>query len=167
MFVGPGLTKSEKRFAIPFLVFMTFFFMLGCWFSFTFVFPAALDYLISWNSGLSLNAYTRSSYLSLLFALVIGMGACFETPMIIFFLAKIGLVTPKFLLSKFKYAVIIIFTLAAIITPTPDPWIQTCLAGPMLALYLLGIGAAFLVRKKTDEEEDASSIGNLPAGPGE
>lgn len=151
-FVAPGLTKKEKRFAIPFLIFMTFFFMGGCYFSFTRVFPYALDYLIGWN-GEGLDAYTRSSYLSLLFAFVLGMGASFEMPMIIFFLAKIGLVTPKFLLAKFKYAVILIFTLAAIITPTPDIWMQTFLAGPMLVLYLLGVGAAYFVKRKEDDEE--------------
>lgn len=154
-FVAPGLTKKEKRFAVPFIIFMAIFFMGGCYFSFTKVFPYALDYLIGWN-GEGLDAYTRSSYLSLLFAFVLGMGASFELPMIIFFLAKIGLVTPKFLLQKFKYAVILVFTLAAIITPTPDIWMQTFLAVPMLVLYLLGIGAAYVVVKK-EPKQDAST----------
>ena len=91
-FVAPGLTKKERRFAIPFIIFMALFFVIGCYFSFTQVFPTALEYLIGWNDDNSFNAYTRSSYLSLLFAFVMGMGASFETPLVIFFLAKIGLV---------------------------------------------------------------------------
>ena len=157
-FVAPGLTKKEKFFAIPFLIFMAVFFIIGCVFSFAYVYPFALDYLIGWNDT-GLNAYTRTSYLSLLFSFVIGMGASFEMPLVIFFLAKIGLVTPQFLLAKFKWAIIGIFTLAAIITPTPDIYMQTFLAGPMIGLYLLGVAAAFLVtRKKTSIEPEEEVI---------
>lgn len=155
-FVSPGLTKKEKRFAIPFVIFMAVFFMVGCYFSFTQVFPYALDYLIGWNAE-GLDAYTRSSYLSLLFAFVLGMGASFELPLVIFFLAKVGVVTPRFLIAKFKYAVILIFTLAAIITPTPDIWMQTFLAVPMLGLYLLGVGAAYLVKRKEAKQAEAEA----------
>ena len=153
-FVAPGLTRREKLFAIPFLTFMAFFFIAGCVFSFYVVFPMALEYLLSWNDN-GLSAYTRSSYLSLLFAFVMGMGASFQTPLIIFFLAKIGIVTPRFLLAKFRYAVVIIFVIAAFITPTPDFYTQTILALPMLLLYLAGVGAAFLVdTKKQDTADD-------------
>ncbi|PIE90302.1 MAG: twin-arginine translocase subunit TatC [Acidobacteria bacterium] len=152
-FVAPGLTRKEKFFAIPFLIFMSFFFIAGCLFSFYFVFPYALEYLMSWNDT-GFDAYTRTYYLSLLFAFVLGMGASFETPMVIFFLAKIGLVTPGFLLKHFKWAVIISFVIAAIITPTPDMIMQTALAGPMIILYLFGIGAAYFVAKKEEEEEE-------------
>ena len=159
-FVSPGLTKKEKRFARPFLFFMALFFLVGCWFSFTMVYPYALNYLIGWNEG-NVDAYTRSSYLSLLFAFILGMGASFEMPLLIFFLAKLGLVTPKFLLDKFKYAVLLIFTLAAIITPTPDIYMQTFLAVPMLALYLLGVGLAWFVRKKDQQSQEKSE--DLPS----
>lgn len=151
-FVAPGLEKKEKRFAIPFLIFMALFFLLGCWFSFVRVYPYALKYLISWNVD-SLDAYTRTSYLSLLFAFVLGMGASFEMPLLIFFLAKIGLVTPRFLIRHFKYAVLLVFTMAAIITPTPDIYMQTFLAVPMLVLYLLGVAAAFFVQKKSAKKD--------------
>jgi len=157
-FVAPGLTRKEKFFAIPFLTFMALFFISGCLFSFVYVYPFALEYLIGWND-MGFNAYTRTSYLSLLFAFVIGMGASFEMPLVIFFLAKIGLVTPGFLMAKFKWAIVGIFTLAAIITPTPDIYMQTCLAGPMILLYLLGVGAAYFVtrkNKKEEEEEDGA-----------
>jgi sec-independent protein translocase protein TatC len=156
-FVAPGLTPSEKRFAIPFIIFMAIFFMAGCLFSFTQIFPIALDFLVGWNDQ-NLNAFTRSSYLSLLFALVLGMGASFEMPLVIYFLARIGIVTPQFLLRQFKYAVLIIFTVAAIITPTPDPWTQTFLAGPMLLLYLLGIALAYTVPKPKPVEDGEIAV---------
>ena len=81
------------------------------------------------------------------------MGASFQMPMVIFFLARIGLVTPRFLIAKFRYAVLIIFIVAAIITPTPDFYTQTVLAVPMLLLYLAGVGAAALVVRKKKKEE--------------
>ena len=157
-FVAPALTKKEKRFAIPFIVFMALFFISGCLFSFQYVFPHALGYLIQWNMD-ELSAFTRSSYLQLLFLFVIGMGISFELPLILFFLAKIGLVNYRFLLDKFRYAVLIIFIAAAIITPTPDPFLQTFMAAPILLLYLLGTFLAWTVYKKDEEEttEDSSS----------
>jgi sec-independent protein translocase protein TatC len=151
-FVAPGLEKEEKRFAIPFLTFMTVFFLIGCWFSFSVVFPIALEYFMEWNTD-SLHAYTRSSYVKLLFLFIIGMGASFEMPLLIFFLAKIGLVTPRFLIDKFRYAIILIFTVAAIITPTPDIYLQSALALPMVALYFVGVGAAWFVQKQPKEDE--------------
>jgi sec-independent protein translocase protein TatC len=153
-FVAPGLEAKERRFAIPFLWFLSAFFIIGCLFSFFQVFPYALEYLIGWNDT-GLNAYTRTSYLSLLFAFVIGMGASFELPLVIFFLAKIGLVTPAFLMAKFKWAIVLIFTFAAIITPTPDVYMQTFLAGPMILLYLLGVAAAYLVRRRPEGEAES------------
>ncbi len=152
-FVSPGLEKHEKQFAIPFLFFMAIFFMIGCWFSFSVVFPYVLNFLISWNEG-GVDAYTRSRYLSLLFGFVLGLGSCFEMPLLIFFFAKIGVVTPQFLLAKFKYAVLAIAILAAIITPTPDIPTQCIVGIPLICLYLIGVGAAFLVRKKPEVEED-------------
>lgn len=171
-FVAPALTKQEKLFAVPFVIFMALFFMAGCLFSFKYVFPYALSYLMDWNAG-ELNAFTRSSYLHMLFLFVMGMGVSFELPLVLLFLAKVGLVTSKFLLDKFRYAVVIIFIAAAIITPTPDPFMQTFLAAPILLLYLLGTFLAWLVQKKEDEAfetalegegDDATAVDDLPRG---
>ncbi|MCB1049617.1 MAG: twin-arginine translocase subunit TatC [Acidobacteria bacterium] len=151
-FVAPGLSRKEKRVAIPFFFFMAFFFMAGCAFSFFQVVPNVIDFLLSWNDGGSSNI-TRSAYLSTLFTFVLGMGTCFEIPIVIFVLGKLGIVSPRFLMAKFKYAILIIFIIAAIITPTPDVFTQTLFAGPMIVLYLLGVGAAWLVRPKEKEEE--------------
>lgn len=168
-FVAPGLTKGEKFFAIPFLIFMTLFFVVGCLFSFLYVFPTALEYLITYAyyQGETGAQVTRNNYLSILFAFVLGMGASFELPLVIFFLAKIGLVSPKFLMQKFQYAVLIVFTISAIITPTPDPYIQTFLAVPMLLLYLLGVGAAALVYRKKKDEDASPALEDGLDGEGE
>ncbi len=157
-FVAPALTKQEKWFAVPFIIFMALFFIAGCLFSFKYVFPKALSYLMEWN-GSELNAFTRSSYLHMLFLFVMGMGISFELPLVLLFLAKVGLVTSSFLLDKFRYAVVIIFIAAAIITPTPDPFMQTFLAAPILLLYLLGTFLAWLVQKKEDEAFEAAIEG--------
>ena len=91
---------------------------------------------------------TIDDYFSFSSMIVLASGAVFETPILIFFLARFGIVTPAFLLQKFKYAVVLSFILAAIVTPTPDMVTQTALAVPMIALYLLGIAVAFLFGKK-------------------
>jgi len=157
-FVAPGLTKSEKRFARPFVTFLAILFVLGCAFSFLQVFPSALDFLLKYDYDSQAKLIERSKYLGLLFAFVLGMGLCFELPMVLFFLAKIGLTSPKFLLEKFKYAVLIIFIVAAVLTPTPEPTIQIIFAAPLLVLYLLGVGAAWLVYREKDQVTDEEDI---------
>jgi sec-independent protein translocase protein TatC len=80
--------------------------------------------------------------------MILATGLVFETPILIFFLARLGIVTPAFLMQKFKYAVVAAFIIAAIVTPTPDMVTQTALALPMIGLYALGIGIAYLFGKK-------------------
>jgi sec-independent protein translocase protein TatC len=91
---------------------------------------------------------TIDDYFSFASMLVLASGLVFETPILIFFLARLGIVTPAFLLQKFKYAVVLAFVIAAIVTPTPDMVTQSALALPMIALYLLGIGIAFVFGKR-------------------
>jgi sec-independent protein translocase protein TatC len=87
---------------------------------------------------------TVDEYLSFASKMILGMGLVFETPILIFFLARLGIVTPRFQMKNFKYAILIIFIISAIITPTPDMVTQTALAVPMIGLYLLGVLIAFL-----------------------
>ncbi len=164
-FVAPGLTREEKRFAGGFITFMAIFFLVGCLFSFYQLFPAILEFLLSWNNDGESN-YTRSKYLDILIGFVLGTGLCFELPLVIYFLAKVRIVNARFLLAKFKYAILIIFVLAAVITPTPDPYTQSLLAAPMLLLYLLGVALAATVKAKPappvkDEDDEDQNIGLL------
>jgi sec-independent protein translocase protein TatC len=100
--------------------------------------------------GKNFNAViTINEYLGTATKIIMGLGLCFEMPILIFFLARMGVVSEKWLLAKFKYAVLIIFIIAAIITPTPDVATQCVFALPMILLYLLGIAIAWVFRKRS------------------
>ena len=93
---------------------------------------------------------TVDDYFGFASTIILATGVVFETPMLIFFLARLGIVTPAFLMQKFKYAVVLAFVISAIITPTPDMVTQAALAIPMILLYLLGTGVAFIFAKKVE-----------------
>lgn len=147
LFIAPGLYKRERRYAAPFIIFATLFFLAGGWFGYAKVFPLACRFFIEMGQDFK-QVITVDEYFSFASKLILGMGLVFETPILIFFLARLGIVTPGFLLRNFKYAFLIIFIVAAVITPTPDMVTQTALALPMLGLYLLGILIAYLFVKK-------------------
>jgi sec-independent protein translocase protein TatC len=151
MFVAPGLYRRERRYAGPFIVFATLFFLAGGYFGYRTVFPMACKFFLEMGSQFQ-QVITIDEYFSLASKMILGMGLVFETPILIFFLARIGIVTPAFLIQKFKYAVVIIFIIAALITPTPDMVTQAALALPMILLYLIGIGISYLFGKKPSGE---------------
>jgi sec-independent protein translocase protein TatC len=148
-FVAPGLYSRERRYAAPFIVFATLFFVAGGYFGYEVVFPMACKFFLDTGAHFE-TMITIDEYFSLANKMILGMGLVFETPILIFFLSRIGLVTPAFLVQKFKYAVVIIFIIAAVMTPTPDMVTQAALALPMILLYLLGIGISYLFGKKVD-----------------
>ena len=143
-FVAPGLYSHEKAYAIPFIVMGTLFFIGGAAFGHYVLFPTTFGFLIQFGGEDMQFLPKVDEYYSFYSWFLLGLGVVFQTPVIIFVLARIGLVTPAFLIAHFKYAVLVSFVLAAIITPTPDVMAQTMLAVPMLALYLLGIAVAWL-----------------------
>ncbi|MDQ6894359.1 MAG: twin-arginine translocase subunit TatC [Acidobacteriota bacterium] len=148
LFIAPALYRKERRYVWPFVVFGVLFFVGGCAFAYYVAFPGVVAFLVG-NVGSHFNAViTINEYLSTASKLILGLGACFETPILIFFLARMGVVTPRWLMAKFKYAILVIFIIAAIITPTPDVATQCVFAFPMIALYLLGVGVAWLFRKR-------------------
>ncbi|MDX1583962.1 MAG: twin-arginine translocase subunit TatC [Thermoanaerobaculia bacterium] len=138
LFISPGLYPRERRWAAPFIFFSSLFFLAGGYFGYRVILPLACGFFIQMGEDFQ-NVLTIDSYFAFAFKLVVGMAVVFETPILIFFLSKLGIVTPRFLMRNFKYAVVIIFILAAIITPTPDPVTQSTLAVPMILLYLLGV----------------------------
>ena len=147
LFVAPALYRKEKRHVVPFLLFGVFFFLAGCAFGYYEAFPLVVGFLV--GMGKDFNAViTINEYLSTAMKIVLGLGICFEMPILIFFLARIGVVSERWLLKKFKYAVLIIFIIAAVITPTPDVTTQCVFAVPMILLYLLGVGVAWLFKKR-------------------
>ncbi|HMF08832.1 MAG TPA: twin-arginine translocase subunit TatC [Thermoanaerobaculia bacterium] len=147
LFIAPALYRKEKKYVFPFITAGVFFFLSGCAFGYYEAFPVVVRFLV--GVGKNFNAViTINEYLSTATKIIMGLGLCFEMPILIFFLARMGLVSERFLLAKFKYAVLVIFIIAAIVTPTPDIATQCVFALPMIALYLLGIAIAWVFRKK-------------------
>ena len=148
-FVAPGLYKNERWLAAAFIFFGTVFFAAGGAFGFYVAVPLSVQWLV--GLGTSFKAQlTLASAFSFLSRVVIGMGAVFELPIVIVFLARVGLVTPRSLMKYFRHAVIAIAIIAAVITPTGDALTMSVFAVPMILLYLLGVGVAWLVAKKKD-----------------
>lgn len=151
-FVSPGLYRKERLYAIPFVVFGTMFFAGGGAFAYYVAFPFAVDFLVQMGAAFE-PVITVDRYFRFLMVVVLGLGLMFELPLVIFFLAQIGVVTPRFLMRHFRWAVLLIFVAAALITPTPDV-VNLCLfALPTIGLYLLGVGAAALVGRKSGSAE--------------
>jgi sec-independent protein translocase protein TatC len=147
-FVAPGLYANEKKFVIPFVVLSTVFFTSGAAFAHYVAFPWAMQFFASFERE-DMHFLPRiAPVFSMYVKTVLAMGLVFELPTVVFFLAKVGIATPGWLLRNFKYAVLIIVIAAAILTPGTDPVSQMMMAGPMIVLYVLSIGIAWLVGKK-------------------
>jgi sec-independent protein translocase protein TatC len=155
LFIAPGLYQKEKRFVIPFMSATIGLFLAGAAFGYFFVFPGALKILI-FGFGKDFNPIiTIEEYTGLFLSIILGLGVSFELPILIFFLALFGIVSPKFLLKNVRYAILAVFLVAAIICPSPDPATMCIYAIPMLALYLVGIAVAWWVhpsRKRKAKE---------------
>ncbi len=147
LFISPGLYKRERRYAAPFIIFATLFFLAGGYFGYRYLLPGTCAFFIETGKQFK-QMITIDDYFSFASVIILATGLVFETPILIFFLARLGIVTPAFLLQKFKYAVVLSFIISAVVTPTPDMVTQTALALPMIGLYLLGIGIAFVFGKK-------------------
>ncbi len=151
-FISPALEKKEKRFAIPFIFLSTIFFLIGGWFGYKIVFPYACKFFLDIGKDFTA-VITVSQYLSLATKVLLGIALTFELPVLIFFLSRFGIVTPKFLLKYFKYFILIAFIIAAVITPTPDMITQSVIALPLIALYGIGIIIALIFGKKKKKDE--------------
>lgn len=147
LFISPGLYTHEKRFAIPFVLSATVLFLIGAAFSHYIAFPWTWGFFLSWQNEymqfLPTIGFTFSIYVKMLLA----FGAMFQMPVLVFFLARMGVVTPKFLIRNFKYALLIIFILGAVLSPGTDVVSQALMAGPMLVLYGLSIVVAWIFGK--------------------
>src|SRR4029453_10696821 len=161
-FVAPGLYKHEKAYAVPFIAAGSVFFFAGAAFGHYFLFPITFRFLVEFGGSDMQFLPKVGEYYTFYSWFLLGLGLVFQLPVVIFVLARIGLVTPGFLLRKFKYAILIAFVVAAVITPTPDVVTQSLLALPMLGLYLLGVGVAALFGKPP--RASAESEGSAGAG---
>jgi sec-independent protein translocase protein TatC len=145
-FISPGLYRKERRYAFPFIFFASVFFIAGGYFGYRFILPATCQFFIETGKEFK-QVVTVDDYFSFASLIILAAGIIFETPILIFFLARLGIVTPAFLMQKFKYAVVLSFIVAAVVTPTPDIVTQAALAVPMIVLYLVGAGVAYVFAK--------------------
>jgi sec-independent protein translocase protein TatC len=137
-FVAPGLYEHERRYSFPFLISSTVLFLLGGLFAYVVILPIALHFLIAQGGELWKPTITLSNYLAFCMRLILAAGLIFEFPVLMYFLVKIGVVTPEFLIKNRKYAVLVAFIVSAILTP-PDVFSQVLLAVPLFLLFEVSI----------------------------
>jgi sec-independent protein translocase protein TatC len=147
-FVAPGLYQREKRVALPFSVAASAFFVSGAAFCYWIVFPVAFTFFLGEFTSIGVAAQIRvSEYLTFSSRMLLAFGVTFELPVVTFFLARLGLVTHRMLASSWRYSIIIIFIVAGVLTPGPDVASQMLMAAPLLVLYVLSIGVAYMVAR--------------------
>ena len=153
LFIAPGLYENEKKLVLPFVTAATMMFLMGASFCYYIVVPLGFDFLINFGTQLFKALPSIGEYVSFFTKLLFGFGLAFELPVITFFFAKLGFVTDKSLISFFRYAIIIIFLVAALLTP-PDLLTQFLMAGPLIILYGVSILVARAVNPDLGEDED-------------
>ena len=147
LFVAPGLYRNEKRYVVPFMVSTVGLFLAGGFFGYRLVYPQALRFLIEFSKQFT-PMITIEEYSQLFLTIIVGMGVIFEMPILVFFLSLMGIVTAGWMWHNLRYSVLVIFIIAAILTPTTDILNMCIFAAPMVALYVLSIAIAWLVHPK-------------------
>jgi sec-independent protein translocase protein TatC len=160
LFIAPGLYKHERSAVTGFIFFGSLLFACGVAFSYFIMLPQMLNFLVHFtNDGSIAPLIDVDEYFSLILVCMVGIGAIFEMPVIIYILSLFGLVTPKFLLKNFRYAMLIITVAAAIITPTPDATTMLIFMIPMVALYFVSVAVSyFVVRKKRAKQAAEAAV---------
>ena len=144
LFIAPGLYRKEKRYVMPFLLSTVGLFTAGGLFGYKMVYPASLDFLIGYGQRFQ-PMITIGEYTKLFVTIILGLGLIFEMPILVFFLALMRVITARWMLRNLRYSILAIFVVAAVITPTADVLNMCLFAAPMLALYALSMGVAWLV----------------------
>jgi len=154
LFISPGLYRHERRYVLPFMFSTVGLFLAGGFFGYKLVYPAALDFLIGYGKQFQ-PMITIGEYTDLFLTVIIGLGVVFELPILVFFLALMGIVSAGWMWRNVRYSILVIFIIAAILTPTTDILNMCIFAAPMVALYLLSIGIAWLVHPKQRKARQA------------
>ena len=161
-FVEPGLIDRERRTAIPFVLAATVFFVSGAAFCYVYVFPVGYAFVLAEYANIGIAPQIRiSEYLSFAARMLLAFGITFELPVVTFFLARLGLVDHRMLLRGTRYAIVVVFIVAAVLTPGPDIASQMLMAAPLLVLYVLSIGVAYVFGRR--KKQPAESDDTLPA----
>jgi sec-independent protein translocase protein TatC len=143
LFIAPGLYRNEKRYVLPFVLSTVALFVAGGAFGYRMVYPASLDFLIGYGQRFQ-PMITIGEYTKLFVTIIVGLGLIFEMPVLVFFLALMRVISARWMWRNLRYAVLAIFILAAIVTPTADVLNMCLFAAPMLGLYAISIGVAWL-----------------------
>jgi sec-independent protein translocase protein TatC len=153
LFIAPGLYKHERSAVVGFVGSSFFLFLAGVASAYYFMLPRLLTFLVTFQGPRSTFSplISINEYFDLLLMVLLGVGLIFEMPILIFFLAYFGIVTPKFLIKNFRYAIVIITIIAAIIAPTPDATTMLVFMAPMILLYMLGVGVAWVVVRRRQQ----------------
>jgi sec-independent protein translocase protein TatC len=157
-FIAPGLYRNERRYVMPFMVSTVGLFLAGGYFGYKMVYPGALDFLIRF-SGQFQPMITVGEYTDLFLTIIAGLGVVFEMPILIFFLALMGIVSAGWMWHNFRYAILAIFIISGIISPTPDITNMCIFAAPMIVLYLFSIGIAWFVHPTQRKKRAAKAAG--------
>lgn len=158
LFISPGLYRNEKKYVFPFMISTVSLFLAGGYFGYKMVFPAALDFLIGFGKQFQ-PMITVNEYIDLFLTIIIGLGVVFEMPILVFFLALLGVVSAGWMWRNVRYSILVIFVIAAVLTPTTDIMNMCLFAAPMVVLYILSIGVAWMVhpkQRKARREKSAS-----------
>lgn len=147
LFLSPALYRREKRYLLPFMVSTVGLFLCGGYFGYRLVYPQTLNFLIGYSAQFR-PMITIGEYTDLFLLTIAGLGVIFELPILVFFLALMGVIGPGWMWRNVRYSILAIFVVAAILTPTTDIMNMLIFAAPMVALYLVSIGVAWLARRK-------------------
>jgi sec-independent protein translocase protein TatC len=158
-FVAPGLRARERKVVIPFLALTTVSTLTGAAFSHYVLFPGMIAFLGTFSGPHMRFMPGVEETFALYKTLLLGMIVVFQMPGLVYFLAKMRLVTARFLWRHFKYAILVIFVLAGVLTPSTDPWNQTVLAAPMIGLYLISIVIAWIVAPRRKRQAEFPDLG--------
>ena len=153
LFIAPGLYRKEKRYVMPFLFSTVALFVAGGLFGYKMVYPASLDFLIGYGQRFQ-PMITIGEYTKLFVTIIVGLGLIFEMPILVFFLALMRLITARWMVRNLRYSILVIFIIAAIVTPTADILNMCLFACPMIALYAISIGVAWMVNSARERAAD-------------
>jgi sec-independent protein translocase protein TatC len=157
LFIAPGLYSHEKKLAIPFIVMSTFFFAAGAAFSHYLVFPIVWKFFVSYETEFLRFMPRVEPAFAMYLRLILALGLTFELPTVVLFLARMGMITPRFMIRNFKYAVMLIVLAAAILSPDGGGVGMLAMGGPVIVLYVFSIGLAWAFGKKKKQLTEADA----------
>ena len=161
LFIKPALHENERRSASGFVAFASFLFFLGILFGYYIICPLSINFLTNFTVSPDIqNTFTIDSYLSSIMTLTLGSGIIFQLPVIIYILSKLGIMTPAFMRASRRYSTVIILIVAAVVTPTADPYTMLIVALPLFLLYELSIYISASIESKRNKELNGNTTSN-------